>query len=108
MRYAVVIERPATGFSAYVPDLPGCIATGASIDEVLTPRFHGDAACAAIPGVCCVRTAAAGHYAAFQAGTGPLPSPAGDPSVDPAGFDRVAWQAEALQRIAGFLKGALR
>lgn len=34
MRYAVVIERLATGFSAYVPDLPGCIATGASIDEV--------------------------------------------------------------------------
>jgi predicted RNase H-like HicB family nuclease len=34
MRYAVVIERSATGFSAYVPDLPGCIATGASIDEV--------------------------------------------------------------------------
>jgi predicted dienelactone hydrolase len=77
-------------------------------DEVLTPRFHGDAACAAIPGVRCMRTAAAGHYAAFQAGTGPLPSPAGDPSVDPAGFDRVAWQAEALPRIVGFLKGALR
>jgi predicted RNase H-like HicB family nuclease len=34
MRYAVVIERLAKGFSAYVPDLPGCIATGASIDEV--------------------------------------------------------------------------
>jgi predicted RNase H-like HicB family nuclease len=29
-----VIERLAKGFSAYVPDLPGCIATGASIDEV--------------------------------------------------------------------------
>ena len=27
MRYAVVIERTATGFSSYVPDLPGCIAT---------------------------------------------------------------------------------
>jgi predicted dienelactone hydrolase len=77
-------------------------------DEVLNPRYHGDAACAAIPGARCVRTAAAGHYAAFQAGTGPLPSPAGDPSVDPAGFDRAAWQAEALPRIVGFLKDALR
>lgn len=34
MRYAVVIERAASNYSAYVPDLPGCIATGASIAEV--------------------------------------------------------------------------
>jgi predicted RNase H-like HicB family nuclease len=30
MRYAVVIERAAQNFSAYVPDLPGCVATGAT------------------------------------------------------------------------------
>ena len=34
MRYAVVIEPSKTGFSAYVPDLPGCIAAGRSIAEV--------------------------------------------------------------------------
>ena len=34
MRYAVVIERAEGNFSAYVPDLPGCIATGATIAEV--------------------------------------------------------------------------
>jgi predicted RNase H-like HicB family nuclease len=34
MKYAVVIERTATGFSAYVPDLPGCIATAASMVEL--------------------------------------------------------------------------
>lgn len=34
MRYAVVIERAESNFSAYVPDLPGCIATGASVEEV--------------------------------------------------------------------------
>jgi predicted RNase H-like HicB family nuclease len=34
MRYAIVIEKAANNFSAYVPDLPGCIATGASVDEV--------------------------------------------------------------------------
>jgi predicted RNase H-like HicB family nuclease len=28
MRYAVVIEKTRTGYSAYVPDLPGCVATG--------------------------------------------------------------------------------
>src|SRR5665213_2070338 len=33
MRYAVVIENAGTNFSAYVPDLPGCIATGASRAE---------------------------------------------------------------------------
>ena len=28
MRYAIVIENAGTNFSAYVPDLPGCVATG--------------------------------------------------------------------------------
>jgi len=34
MRYAIVIEKAKSSFSAYVPDLPGCIATGESIEEV--------------------------------------------------------------------------
>ena len=34
MRYAVVIEDAGSNFSAYVPDLPGCIATGQSFEEV--------------------------------------------------------------------------
>ena len=34
MRYAVVIEKAQGNFSAYVPDLPGCVATGATIDEI--------------------------------------------------------------------------
>ena len=33
MRYAVVIEKAEANYSAYVPDLPGCIATGASLQE---------------------------------------------------------------------------
>jgi predicted RNase H-like HicB family nuclease len=32
-RYAVVIEKAPGNYSAYVPDLPGCIATGATIEE---------------------------------------------------------------------------
>ena len=34
MRYAVVIERAEGNYSAYVPDLPGCVATGATVEEV--------------------------------------------------------------------------
>ena len=33
MRYAIVIENAGSNFSAYVPDLPGCIATGATVAE---------------------------------------------------------------------------
>ena len=33
MRYAVVIEKSKAGYSAYVPDLPGCVATGPSVAE---------------------------------------------------------------------------
>ncbi len=33
MRYAIVIEKAQNNYSAYVPDLPGCIATGATIEE---------------------------------------------------------------------------
>ena len=34
MRYAVVIERADSNYSAYVPDLPACVATGATPAEV--------------------------------------------------------------------------
>lgn len=33
MRYAIVIEKADGNYSAYVPDLPGCVATGATIEE---------------------------------------------------------------------------
>ena len=53
MRYAVVIEKAPSdreeggNYSAYVPDLPGCVATGASVAEVESEiraaiRFHID------------------------------------------------------------------
>ena len=34
MQYMVVVEKGATSFGAYVPDLPGCVAAGQSRDEV--------------------------------------------------------------------------
>jgi predicted RNase H-like HicB family nuclease len=45
MRYAIVIEMAERNFSAYVPDLPGCIATAATVAEVESEmreaiRFH--------------------------------------------------------------------
>ena len=47
MRYAVVIEKAKGNYSAYVPDLPGCVATGATVAEVEAEireaiRFHID------------------------------------------------------------------
>jgi predicted RNase H-like HicB family nuclease len=33
MRYAIVIEKAPSNYAAYVPDLPGCIATGATVAE---------------------------------------------------------------------------
>ena len=36
MRYAIVIEKAEGNYSAYVPDLPGCVATGATAAEVET------------------------------------------------------------------------
>ena len=34
MKYAVVFEKAPSNFAAYVPDLPGCVATGATRKEV--------------------------------------------------------------------------
>ena len=47
MRYAVVIEKAGENYSAYVPDLPGCIATGPTVEAVERDirdaiRFHID------------------------------------------------------------------
>ena len=36
MRYAVVIEKAERNYAAYVPDLPGCIATGQTLEETET------------------------------------------------------------------------
>lgn len=33
MRYAIVIEKAENNYAAYVPDLPGCVATGDTVEE---------------------------------------------------------------------------
>lgn len=35
MQYTIVIEQSPRNFAAYVPDLPGCVATGATREEVV-------------------------------------------------------------------------
>jgi predicted RNase H-like HicB family nuclease/predicted RNA binding protein YcfA (HicA-like mRNA interferase family) len=45
MRYAIVIEKAEGNYSAYVPDLPGCVATGETVQAVEAQireaiRFH--------------------------------------------------------------------
>ena len=47
MRYAVIIENNESTYHAYVPDLPGCAATGVTLEEAETLirqaiRFHID------------------------------------------------------------------
>jgi predicted RNase H-like HicB family nuclease len=47
MRYAIVIEKADSNYSAYVPDLPGCVATGETVKVVEAEireaiRFHID------------------------------------------------------------------
>jgi len=33
MRYAIVIEKAENNYAAYLPDLPGCVATGQTVEE---------------------------------------------------------------------------
>jgi predicted RNase H-like HicB family nuclease len=62
MRYAIVIERAGENYSAYVPDLPGCIATGATISEVEAE----------------MREAIAFHLEGLRADGLPVPEPASE------------------------------
>lgn len=59
MRYAVVIEKAGDNYSTYVPDLPGCIATGATVDEAEKA----------------IRVAIATHLAGLREDGIPIPAP---------------------------------
>lgn len=59
MRYAIVIEKAAHNYSAYVPDLPGCVATGLTATEAEVA----------------LREAIAFHLAGLREDGGPLPQP---------------------------------
>lgn len=61
-RYAVVIERGPTSYGAYVPDLPGYVAVGETVEEV-TQR---------------IQEAIAFHLEALREAGEPIPDPASD------------------------------
>lgn len=58
-RYAIVIEKAASNYAAYVPDLPGCVATGATLKD--TERL--------------LREAVALHLEGLQEDGLPIPEP---------------------------------
>ena len=50
MQYTVIVEKAANNYSAYVPDLPGCISTGSTIEETKRNiqeaiEFHPEGMC---------------------------------------------------------------
>jgi predicted RNase H-like HicB family nuclease len=59
VRYAIVIENAGSNYSAYVPDLPGCIATGKSVAD--TERL--------------IREAIEFHLEGLRADGAPIPRP---------------------------------
>ena len=69
MRYAIVIEKASTNYAAYVPDLPGCVATGMTRDETET----------------LIRDAIAFHIEGLQADGQPVP-----PSNSQVGYIEVS------------------
>jgi predicted RNase H-like HicB family nuclease len=59
MRYLIIYEKTATGYSAYAPDLPGCIAAGFSFEETAGP----------------MRRAVELHLESMRADGDPIPEP---------------------------------
>jgi predicted RNase H-like HicB family nuclease len=59
MKYTVIIESGSDNYSAYVPDLPGCVSTGDSYDEVMAN----------------IRVAIEGHLQVMREYGDPIPEP---------------------------------
>lgn len=59
LKYAVIFERAESNWAAYVPDLPGCMTTGASLEEAKAN----------------IREAIEGHIATLRDFGDPVPSP---------------------------------
>ena len=60
VKYAVIFERAENNWSAYVPDLPGCMTTGQTLDETKVN----------------IREAIEGHLETLREFGDPIPSPA--------------------------------
>ena len=75
---------------------------------MLNPVYHGDAAARLIPGVQHLRVPEAGHFAFMSKPSISMPSPAGDPAEDPAGFDREAFQRRLVGEVVAFFDETLK
>jgi len=71
VKYAVIFEQAQSNWAAYVPDLPGCMTTGRTLDETKTN----------------IREAIQGHLETLRQFGGPIPQPAslaGEVEITPA------------------------
>lgn len=59
MRYAIIIEKAANNYSACAPDVPGCVATGATVEGTLQE----------------MRAALASHFDLMREDNDPIPQP---------------------------------
>lgn len=71
-------------------------------DAVLEGKYHGQYVVANLPRAQASTVAGAGHFAFMAQPTFPLPSPAGDASANPPGFDRVAFLPGLDSQVAEF------
>ncbi|MFO1271901.1 MAG: hypothetical protein U1F50_09525 [Rubrivivax sp.] len=71
-------------------------------DAVLNGKYHGQYVVANLPRAQASTVAGAGHFAFMAQPTFPLPSPAGDASSNPPGFDRVAFLPSLESQVAEF------
>ncbi len=71
VKYAVIFEQAQSNWAAYVPDLPGCMTTGRTLDETKTN----------------IREAIQGHLETMRQFGDPIPQPsslAGEVEITPA------------------------
>lgn len=77
-------------------------------DAVLNGKYHGQYVVANLPTAKASTVAGAGHFAFMAQPTFPLPSPAGDASANPPGFDRVAFLQSLESQVAESFADQLR
>lgn len=71
-------------------------------DSVLNGKYHGQYVVASLPSAKASTVVGAGHFAFMAQPTFPLPSPAGDASANPPGFDRAAFLPGLESQVAEF------
>jgi len=64
MKYLVIIEKGPNNFSAYVPDLPGCVSAGNTVNETLAG----------------IQEAIEGHLEVMREYGDPIPEPSSEPA----------------------------